>query len=155
MAVSPCPGSRRISRLLCSSGFRFQYPRHFVGDGGGNVFLEIAGQDKKGIAHAGFRHAIGAAGCPVSNSRSLSFSISGGYLSAPSFGKAFCSCKASLALKLPQTAPGQNSKVPNGQQKSSKSFSDLLLALAADGGWYSVLRGWGKFVYNKPINYCT
>jgi len=26
-----------------------------------------------------------------------------------------------------------------GQQKSSKSFSDLLLSLAAGGGWYSVL----------------
>ena len=34
MAAFPCPGSRRISRLLCSSGFRFQYPRHFVGGGG-------------------------------------------------------------------------------------------------------------------------
>ena len=27
---------------MCSSGFRFQYPRHFVGGGGGSVFLEIA-----------------------------------------------------------------------------------------------------------------
>ena len=58
----PCPGSRRISWLLCSSGFRFQYPRHFVGSGGRGVFLEIAGHDKDGIAHADFRHAVGAAG---------------------------------------------------------------------------------------------
>ena len=58
----PCPGSRRISWLLCSSGFRFQYPRHFVGGGCGGVFLEIAGHDKDGIAHANFRHAVGAAG---------------------------------------------------------------------------------------------
>ena len=43
-------------------GFRFQYPRHFVGGGGGSVFLEIAGHDKDGIAHADFRHAVGAAG---------------------------------------------------------------------------------------------
>ena len=47
---------------MCSSGFRFQYPRHFVGGGGGSVFLEIAGHDKDGIAHADFRHAVGAAG---------------------------------------------------------------------------------------------
>ena len=62
MAAFPCPGSRRISRLLCSSGFRFQYPRHFVGGCGCGVFLEIAGHDKDGIAHADFRHAVGAAG---------------------------------------------------------------------------------------------
>ena len=34
-----------------SSGFRFQYPRHFVGDGGCGIFLEMAGHDKDGIAH--------------------------------------------------------------------------------------------------------
>ena len=55
----PFPGSRRIGRLLCSSGFRFQYPRHFVGGGGRGIFLEIAGHDKDGIAHADFRHAVG------------------------------------------------------------------------------------------------
>ena len=55
------PGSRRISRLLCSSGFRFQYPRHFVGGGGRGIFLEIAGHDKDGITHADFRHAVEAA----------------------------------------------------------------------------------------------
>ena len=27
-----------------------------------------------------------------------------------------------------------------GRKKSSKSFSDLLLSLAAGGGWYSVLK---------------
>ena len=58
----PCPSSRRISWLLCSSGFRFQYPRHFVGGGCGGVFLEIAGHDKDGIAHADFRHTVRAAG---------------------------------------------------------------------------------------------
>lgn len=62
MAAFPCPGSRRISRLLCSSGFRFQYPRHLVGGGAGGVFLEKAGHDKNGIPHADFRHAVAAAG---------------------------------------------------------------------------------------------
>src|SRR5574344_139561 len=54
--------SRSNCRFLRSSGFRFQYPRHFVGGGGRGIFLEIAGHDKDGIAHADFRHAVGAAG---------------------------------------------------------------------------------------------
>ena len=48
-------------RGRCSSGFRFQYPRHFVGGGGRGIFLEIAGHDKDGITHADFRHAVEAA----------------------------------------------------------------------------------------------
>ena len=47
---------------MCSSGFRFQYPRHLVGGGAGGVFLEKAGHDKNGIPHADFRHAVAAAG---------------------------------------------------------------------------------------------
>ena len=50
---------------MCSSGFRFQYPRHLVGGGAGGVFLEKAGHDKNGIPHADFRHAVGAAGGTV------------------------------------------------------------------------------------------
>ena len=38
------------------------------------------------------------------------------------------------------TGKGQKGRNGAGQQKSSKSFSDLLLSLAAPmGGWYSVL----------------
>ena len=44
MAAFLCPGSCRISRLLCSSCFRFRYPRHFIGGGGRGVFLEVAGR---------------------------------------------------------------------------------------------------------------
>src|SRR5699024_12803999 len=54
--------SLSIRRCLCSGGFRFEYLRNFVGGGGGSVFLEIAVHDKDGIAHADFRHTVGAAG---------------------------------------------------------------------------------------------
>ena len=40
---------------------------------------------------------------------------------------------------LLQSEQGKMAGNGAGQQKSSKSFSDLLLSLAAGGGWYSVL----------------
>ena len=54
------------------------------------------------------------------------------------------------AKKLPfhlllQSEQGKMAGNGAGQQKSSKSFSDLLLSLAAGDGWYSVLKvraGW-------------
>lgn len=36
-----------------------------------------------------------------------------------------------------------------GQQKSSKSFSDLLLSLAAGDGWYSVLKVRVRLAYEQ------
>ncbi len=56
------PGSCRISRLLCSSGFGLQHFFHFVDGSFGAVLLEIAGHHKDSVAHADFRHAVGAAG---------------------------------------------------------------------------------------------
>ena len=53
---------RQIGRLLCSNGFRFQYPHYFVGGGFGAALLEKAGHHKDRVAHADFRHAVGAAG---------------------------------------------------------------------------------------------
>ena len=59
MAAFPCPVSggllRRCAPLLLS-------PPPFLGGGGCVFFLEIAGHDKDGIAHADFRHTVRAAG---------------------------------------------------------------------------------------------
>lgn len=53
---------RQIGRLLCSNGFRFQYPHYFVGGGFGAALLEKAGHHKDRVSHADFRHAVGAVG---------------------------------------------------------------------------------------------
>ena len=49
--------------------------------------------------------------------------------------------------KWPGTEPGN--------KKSSKSFSDLLLSLAAGDGWYSVLKVWADWLDNLGFVYLT
>lgn len=50
-----------MRRTLSGSGFGFQHFHHLVGGGGGSVLLEIAGNDKDGVAYAYLRHAVRAA----------------------------------------------------------------------------------------------
>ena len=58
-----CLGSKRW--FVCGSSFGLQYLFHFVSGGFVAVLLEKAGHHKDRVAHADFRHAVGAAGGSV------------------------------------------------------------------------------------------
>ena len=64
------------------------------------------------------------------------------------------------AEKLPshlllQSDQGKMAGSGAGQQKSSKSFSDLLLSLAAGDGWYSVLKVRVRLAYEQFYKFET